>query len=113
MILKSAWKSAIMRLLLDGLGRMDQDEVEAWLRDEIAFAMLLEPALRNLTPYRDMVLRELYQISPSEIFDVWRLEHPEILFSDTDAAIVKIGQELLGIRSIVLSLETGNESESS
>jgi hypothetical protein len=113
MILKSAWKSAIMRFILDNLGRMGQDDVDAWLHDEIAFAELLEPALRNLTPYRDMVLRELYQISPSEIFDVWRLEHPEILFSDTDAAIVKIGQELLGIRSIVLSLETGNESESS
>ena len=111
MILKSAWKSAIMRLLLDGLGRMGQDEVEAWLRDEIAFAQLLEPALRNLTPYRDMVLRELYQISPSEIFDVWRLEHPEILFPDPDVVIVKIGQELLEIRSIVLSLGAADEAE--
>lgn len=108
MILKSAWKSAIMRFVLDNLGRMDQDEVDAWLRDEIAFAQLLEPALRNLAPYRDMVLRELYQISPSEIFDVWRLEHPEMLFLDTDVVIVKIGKELLGIRSIVQSLGATN-----
>jgi hypothetical protein len=111
MFMKSAWKSAIMRFVLDNLGRLDQDEVDAWLRDEIALAQLLEPALRNLTPYRDMVLRELYQISPSEIFDVWRLEHPEILFPDTDVAIVKIGQELLGIRSIIMSLGAANGKE--
>jgi hypothetical protein len=111
MILKSAWKSAIMRFVLDSLGRMGQDEVDAWLHDEIALAQLLEPAFRNLAPYRDMVLRELYQISPSEIFDVWRLEHPEILFPNHDVAIVKIGQELLGLRSIVLSLGVANEAE--
>jgi len=111
MILKSVWKSAIMRFVLDNLGKMGQDEVDAWLHDEIAFAQFLEPALRNLTPYRDMVLRELYQISPSEIFDVWRLEHPEILFPDHDVVIVKIGQELLGIRSIVLSLGAANGAE--
>lgn len=111
MILRSAWKSALMRFVLHNLGRMGQDEVDAWLHDEIAFAQLLEPALRNLAPYRDMVLRELYQISPSEIFDVWRLEHPEILFPDPDVVIVKIGQELLGIRSIVQSLGAANEME--
>lgn len=111
MILKSAWRSAITRFVLDNLGRMDQDEVEAWLHDEIAFAQLLEPALRNLAPYKDMVLRELFQISPSEIFDVWRLEHPEILFPDTDVVIVKIGQELLTIRSIIMSLGTGDGAE--
>jgi hypothetical protein len=98
-----------MRFLLDNLGRMDQDHVDAWLHDEIAFAELLEPAFRNLAPYRDMVLRELYQISPSEVFDVWRLEHPEILFTDPNVVIVKIGQELQGIRSFVMSL--GAEAE--
>lgn len=100
-----------MRFLLDNLGRLDQDEIDAWLHDENAFAQLLEPALRNLAPYRDMVLRELFQISPSEVFDAWRLEHPEILFPDTDVVIVKIGQELLGIRSIIMSLETANRAE--
>jgi hypothetical protein len=93
-----------MRFVLDNLGRMDQDEVDAWLHDAVPFAQLLEPALQNLAPYRDMVLREIYQISPSEVFDTWRLEHPEILFPDNDVVIVKIGQELMGIRSIVLSL---------
>jgi len=111
MILKSVWKSAIMRFMLDNLGKLDQDEVDAWLRDEIAFAALLEPALRNLAPYRDTVLRELFQISPSEVFDAWQLEHPEILFLDTNVVIVKIGQELLGIRSIIMSLGTANGVE--
>ena len=111
MILKSVWKSAILRFMLDNLGKLDQDEVDAWLRDEIALAELLEPALRNLAPYRDMVLRELFQISPSEVFDIWRLEHPEILFLDANAVIVKIGQELLGIRSIIMSLEIPDGTE--
>lgn len=101
-----------MRFVLDNLGRMDQDDVDAWLRDEVDLAQLLEPALRNLAPYRDMVLRELYQISPSEIFDVWRLEHPDILFPDTDVVIVKIGQELLGIRAIVLTLDAEQKPNS-
>ncbi len=102
--MKSAWRSAIIKLVLDSLGSLDQDEFDSWLHDDFALAPLLEPPLKNLTPYRDTVLRELYQISPSEIFDRWRTERPEILIPNQDVVIVRIGQELLGIRSIVLSL---------
>lgn len=111
MDLKSAWKSALIRFLLDNLGRLVQDEVDAWLDNAFDIAPLLEPALRNLAPYRDTVLRELYQISPSEVFDRWRVEHPEILFPDTDVVIVRIGKELLAVRSIVLSFGAPDQSQ--
>lgn len=99
--MKSVWKAAIMKFLLGSLGKMKQEDVDAWLGEEFDFSQLLEPAFRNLAPYRDAVLRELYQITPSEVFDAWRLEHPEIRFSDSAAVIVRIGGELADIRSLV------------
>ncbi len=83
---------------------MNQDEVDEWLDNEVAFAELLEPALRRFVPFRDTVLRELHQITPSEIFDVWRMERPELRFPDGDVVIVKLGKELLSMRSMVQSL---------
>lgn len=102
--LRSEWKALLIRFLLNNLGKLTQDEVDMWLEEKLALAQLLEPALRKLAPHRDAVLRELYQISPSEIFDIWRIEHPELIFPDTDVVIVRIGQELASIRSIVQSL---------
>lgn len=101
--MKSAWKSALMKLITNSLGSLEQDEVDAWLQGQVDIAPLLEPPLRNVAAYRDTVLRELYQISPSEIIDVWRSEHPEILFPEGNVVIVRVGQELLGIRNIVSS----------
>ncbi len=105
--MKSAWKSAIMRLLIDSLGRMEQEDVDAWLDGNFKFAELLERAFRNIAPYRSSVLRELYQISPSEVFDAWCLEHPEMQFPDKDAVIVRIGGELTDIRALVLTFGAG------
>ena len=102
--LRSEWKVLLTRFLLNNLGKLTQDEVDMWLDDRLAFAELIEPALKNLAPHRDAVLRELYQISPSELFDVWRIEHPELRFPDTDVVIVRIGQELASIRTTVQSL---------
>jgi len=102
--LKSEWRTLVERFILNNLGKMAQEDVDAWLGNEVAFAQLLEPALKNFGPFRDNVLRELHQLSPSEIYDVWRLEHPELRFPDNDVVIVKLGTELNAIRSIVQSL---------
>lgn len=108
--MKSVWKSAIMKFLLESLGKMKQEDVEAWMGKEFEFALLLEPAFRNLAPYRDAVLRELYQISPSEVFDAWHQEHPEILFTDNAAVVIRIGGEMAGIRSLVQTFGTEDEA---
>lgn len=104
MRLEADWKKALQRLLLDGLGGMDQEEVDAWLGREFDIAPMMKVLFERMAPYRDMVLREIYQISPSELFDRWRLEHPEILFEDTDKAIVRLGSELHAIRSMVQAI---------
>ena len=104
MCLRSEWKVLLTRFLLNNLGKLTQDEVDMWLDDQLAITQLIEPALKKLAPHRDAVLRELYQISPSEMFDVWRIEHPELRFPDTDVVIVRIGKELASIRTIVQSL---------
>jgi hypothetical protein len=104
MILQAEWKKAIQRFILNNLGQMDQEDVEAWLNDELDIAPLLEDPLRAQAQHRDQVLRELHQISPSEIFDRFQKEHPELAFSDKNKAIVKIGKEIEGLKAIVRAL---------
>lgn len=103
-ILELEWKKAIRRFILNNLGQLSQEEVDAWVDDEVDLAPLLEPPLRALAAHRDMILRELHQISPAEIFDRFEGEHPELVFSDKNKAIVKIGKELESLKSIVLRL---------
>lgn len=103
MRLKADWKNTLQRLLLDGLGGMGQEEVDAWMGEEFDLAPMMKAAFESMAPYRDMLLREIYQISPSELFDRWRLEHPELVFENTDRAIVRLGSELHAIRSMVQS----------
>ncbi len=82
---------------------MDQEEVDAWLGGEFDVAPLMKKLFERMAPYRDLLLREIYQISPSELFDRWRLEHPEIVFDNPDKALVRLGSELNAIRSIMQS----------
>lgn len=98
------WKKAIQRFLLNNLGQMEQDEVDAWLNDELDIAPLLEPPLRVQAQYRDHILRELHQISPPEIFDRLQKEHPELVFRDKEKALGKIGQEIQMLKAIVVTL---------
>lgn len=100
--MEAEWKKAVRRFLLNNLGQMEQPELDAWLQDDFDLAPLLELALKAMSPYRAQVLRELHQISPGEIFDALREEHPELVFSDKDKAILKIGRELEAMRAILL-----------
>jgi hypothetical protein len=98
------WKKAITRFMLNNLGQMDQEAVELWLNDELDLAPLLEPPLRAQAQYRDQIMRELHQISPAEIFDLFQKEHPELVFPDRNKAVVRIGKELESLKGIVRSL---------
>lgn len=100
---EAEWKTAVKRFLLNNLGQMDQELLEAWLDDELDLAPLLEQPLRALSQHRDQIMRELHQISPQEIFDRFRQEHPELVFSDKTKAIVKIGREIEAMKAIVAS----------
>ena len=102
--MQAEWRKAIQRFILNNLGQMDQEDVEAWLDDELDLAPLLEAPMKAQAQNRDQILRELHQMSPSEIFDRFQKEHPELVFSDKDKAIVKIGKEIEGLKAIVLAL---------
>jgi hypothetical protein len=104
MKMEAEWKKAIRRFLLNNLGQMEQTEVDAWLSDELDLAPLLEPPLKAMSPYRAQVLRELHQISPGEIFDAFRNEHPELVFQDKNKAILKIGKELEAMKAMLLTM---------
>jgi hypothetical protein len=104
MTIQAEWRKAIQRFILNNLGQMDQEDVEAWLDDELDIAPLLEDPMKAQAQHRDQILRELHQMSPSEIFDRFQKEHPELVFSDNDKAIVKIGKEIEGLKAIVLAL---------
>jgi hypothetical protein len=101
--MEAEWKKAIQRFLLNNLGQMDQDEVDAWLADDFDLAPLLEPPLKAQSGYRDHILRELHQVSPPEIFDRLQKEHPELSFPDKNKAVTKIGKELESLKAILLS----------
>ena len=102
--MKAEWNKAIQRFVLNNLGQMDQDDVDAWVNGELALAPMLEPPLRAQSQYRDQILRELHQITAMEIFDRFQMEHPELVFKDKDMAIVRVGRELEALKAIVVSL---------
>jgi len=101
--MEAEWRKAIQRFLLNNLGQMDQDEVDAWLEDEFELAPLLEAPLKAQSAYRDHILREFHQLSPPEIFDRLQKEHPELVFHDKNKAVTKIGKELESLKAILMS----------
>jgi hypothetical protein len=102
--LESEWKKAVHRFVLNNLGQMEQEEFDAWLDGDLELAPLLAPFLRTQKQHRDAILRELYQISPSEIYDRFRAEHPELVFGDSQKVIVRIGKELEGMKEVLRSV---------
>ena len=98
------WKRAIQWFIVNSLGDMSQEEIDAWLKEEIALAPALEEPLKALSQHRDNILRDMYQMSPPEVFDRFLQEHPEITFEDKNRAIVRIGKELEEIKAFLMSL---------
>ena len=102
--MKAEWNQAIQRFILNNLGQMDQEILDAWIDGELEIATMLEPPLRAQSQFRDQILRELHQITAMEIFDRFQKEHPELVFEDKDKAIVRIGKELEALKGIVVTL---------
>ena len=102
--MKAEWNKAIQRFILNNLGQMDQEVLDAWIEGELEIAPMLEPPLRAQSQFRDQILRELHQITAMEIFDRFQKEHPELVFKDKDKAIVRIGKELQALKGIVVTL---------
>lgn len=102
--MEAEMKKALRRFILNNLGQMGQEEIDAWLDEEFDLTPLLEPALRRFPSQRDLVLAEMHQMSPPEIFDRLRMEHPELVFKDKERVIVRIGAELEAMKAVLRSL---------
>jgi hypothetical protein len=83
---------------------MSQEEIDAWLKEEFSLAPVIEEPLKALSQHRDNILRDMYQMSPPEVFDRFVQDHPEIVFEDKDKAIVRIGKELESIKTFLVTL---------
>ena len=103
-LVEAEWKKAIQRFLLNNLGQMEQEEVDAWLEGELELAPLLEPPLRALYEHKGRMMAELHQISPAEIFDRLQIEHPELSFPDRNKAILRVGHELEMLKGFISTL---------
>jgi len=99
--MESEWTSAVKRFLLNNIGQLDQEDFDAWLDGDLELAELLEPFLKVMAQHRNQVLRELHQISPAEVFDIYVTEHPEIKFEDQGRVIVRIGKEMAAMKAIL------------
>ena len=98
------WKRAIQWFLVNNLGEMSQEGIDAWLREETSLAPILEEPLKALSQHRDNILRDMYQMSPPEVLDRFMQEHPEIVFTDKDRAILRIGKELETLKAFLVTL---------
>ncbi len=98
------WKRAIQWFMVNSLGDMTQEEIDAWMREETSLAPMIEEPLKALSQHRDNILRDMYQMSPPEVMDRFIQEHPETAFEDKDKAIVRIGKELESIKAFLVSL---------
>ena len=102
--MEAEWKKAIRRFLLNNLGQMEQEDLESWLTGDLDLAPLLEPPLRALCEHKNIILAEMHQISPAEIFDSLRAEHPELTFPDKQRAVVRVGHELEALKAFICTL---------
>lgn len=102
--MQAEWKKAIRRFLLNNLGQMEQEDLDAWLSGDLDIAPLLEPPLMALHAHKGVILGEMHQISPAEIFDSLKAEHPELVFPENQKVIVRVGQELEALKKFIVSL---------
>lgn len=100
----AVWKHAVRRFILNHMGQMTQDDIDAWMNEEIELAPGMEEQLESLSQYRDSILRELHQLSPPEVFDMYCQEHPEIAFPDKQKALVRIGKELDELKLFLMNM---------
>ncbi len=102
--MKSVWKGAVERFVLNHLEQMGHEELAQWLEGNIKIASNMESTLWSLKDHKETILRELNALSPSEVFDIYQKERPGNRIRDKEKAIVRIGNELEAMKTYLMSL---------
>jgi len=102
--MKSVWKGAVERFVLNHIERMGHEELGQWLEGNRNLASEMESTLWSLRGHKETILRELNALSPAEIFDVYQKERPGNRIKNKAKAIVRIGKELEAMKSYLMTL---------
>jgi len=102
--MKSIWRGAVERFVLNHLEKMNDVEFAKWLDGDVRMASKMETTLSSLGDHRETILRELNAISPAELLDMYRKERPGRIIPDKDKALVRIGSELQAMKAYLMSL---------
>ena len=102
--MKSVWKGAVERFVLNHLEKMGHDELALWLEGKTDISKNMESTLWSLREHKDTILRELHALSPAEIWDMYEKERPENRVEDKEKALVRIGDELQAMKGYLMSL---------
>jgi len=102
--MKSVWKGAVERFVLNHLEQMGDEELSEWLQGNVQIASNMESTLWSLRDHKETILRELNALSPAEVFDIYQKERPENRITDKNKAIVRIGNELQSMKAYLMSL---------
>ena len=102
--MKSVWKGAVERFVLNHLEQMGHDELARWLEGNVDISSRMESTLWSLKEHKDTILRELNALSPAEVWDIYQKERPGNRIKDKEKAIVRIGTELQSMKTYLMSL---------
>ncbi len=102
--MKSVWRGAVERFVLNHLEKMGHEELSRWLEGNLDIASNMEATLWSLREHKATILRELNALSPAEVFDIYQKERPGNRIADKDRAIVRIGNELEAMKAYLMSL---------
>ena len=102
--MKSVWKGAVERFVLNHLEKMSHDELAQWLEGNADISKNMESTLFSLKEHKETILRELHALSPAEVWDMYQKERPENRVEDEMKAIVRIGEELQAMKSYLMSI---------
>jgi len=102
--MKSVWKGAVERFVLNHLEKMSHTELAKWLEGDLDISKNMESTLWSLKEHKETILRELHALSPAEVWDIYQKERPENRVEDKEKAIVRIGEELQAMKSYLMSI---------
>jgi len=102
--MKSVWKGAVERFVLNHLEQMGHEELARWLEGNVDISSRMESTLGSLKEHKETILRELNALSPAEVWDIYQKERPGNRIEDKTKAIVRIGEELQAMKTYLMSL---------
>jgi len=100
--MKSIWRGAVERFVLNHLEQMDHDELARWLEGDVDISSRMESTLWSLKEHKENILRELNSLSPAEVWDIYQMERPGSGIEDNEKAIVRIGYELQSMKTYLM-----------